>query len=316
MDNYTGQPPANVAVPTQQPQVPANQTPAPAQQVPAQPAAQPQPRIETENPRTNEQFDKLIDSNKRLHEANEQMREQMQELTKTIQSPQVPETVNPADFVAKDPVTGEQWVDGPKLQNAINELEARAKKAEESVEQFVKSSEEREVRRQEQEAMAAHPEMNPANKDLYNQNFVKQARGLVLDSVMYTQDYGGKPLSFKEAADLIKSGSQPSQTAPIEQQPGQPVEGQPQGGQPAQVPVQGQQPAAPAPANPAQQAKANATAQNMPSAPQNAPTPTDSAELEVLRDATRHGERSNEAIAARLANIDHIIPFNGAGPTQ
>lgn len=271
-------------------QVPQNQGMTTGQEA-QQPQAQPQAPVaptpdESMSNRTKEQFDKLLESNKRLFEANEALR---QEMSQRAQAPQpqpqpqpqaVPQQVDARDFIERDPVTGEQYINETKMRARMQEIEERARRAEDRVNKFVQSAEQRETERQHREAFSAYPELEPGSEK-FDANFHKQVRGVLTDSMFNPSEYG-KVLSFKEAADWLKGISTPANTtAPETESNAGSTES----------------------ATNASTAKKEQGSAQVQSAPQNAPQQTSSEELMQLREATRLG--SDEALAMRLVATEH-----------
>lgn len=256
------------------------QAPAPAPQEPATQAPLPQEAKE----KTREQFEKLLESNRRLFEANERLRKEMEARStsnKTFEPiqnvPQQPQQ-KANDFVEVDPVTGDKYINDAKLQSRIDELSQRASRAEQAVQSYIKTTEQKEIERQNKEAFAAYPELNPNAKETFDEAFHKQVRGLIFDSMYNPDDYGGRPLGFKEAADVV-SGQMIRKTKKEEKK--EAAKG----------------------TTPTQDQKADASA-DLTSTPQNAPQPTNDAETERLRMATRYGD--DAALAKRLLATEHI----------
>jgi len=295
------------------------QTPNPANQPTSQqaPAAQPQqqppadaqtakteekqPTLQTDNQRTHEQFDKLLDSNKRLYEANELLRQQLtqralaNEQFAPIQQPPIQQRpaqqVNAADFVEVDPVSGEKYIDDKKLQAKIEEVNSRASKAEAAVNKYIQTNEQREIDRQNKEAFSEYPELNPSGES-FDMKFHNQTRALIYDSLINPQDYGGRPLSFREAADFVKGGGNVSDNNEKNQQASASTK-------------PGEQTAAetePSGEDVKQQAAAFAAGEQ----PVTREALAGSEELSRLQQATRLG--NTEALARRIANTEHIKP--------
>ena len=244
----------------------AQTTPVPAATTPVEPAKD----------RTREQFEKLLDSNQRLFEQNEVLRKEMQasNLAKTTAQKQ-PEML---DFYQTDPTTGETLLNGEKLNERLKTIQDRAEQAEKQVQSLMKTAEEREIDRQNREAWNVYPELNPETGDKFNKKFHQQVRGVLYDSMMNTDEYGGRALTFKEAADFVR-------------------------GEPVKIE---QQVEAPKGENEAQALKEASAAQNVASHPQLAPALSDDAELRELQIKTRYG--SDEALAQRLLHTEHILP--------
>jgi hypothetical protein len=285
----------------------APQAPAAVQQ---QPAPTPQPTPAQQNDRTNEQFQKLLDSNKRLYEANELLKQEVSKRTQPqvpqapvqqypqypqqqaqypqyqqpqAQYPQVqqPSQVNVQDFVEYDQ-EGNPYINEKRLQSRIDEVNQMAKQAVSKVDTFIQSAEQREMQRQETEAFNSYPELNPYDQR-YDTRFSNQARAVIYDSLINPQDYNGRSLSFKEAADYVKSFIPQPAPAPLPPQPAAP--------QPAPQ------------SNPAldakQQASAAPSSYNVPARAQI----TDEQQLQHLVKETRKGNL--QALAQRIVNTDH-----------
>ena len=67
----------------------------------------------------------------------------------------------------------------------------------------LKTVQQKEAERQEQEAYATYPELNPNSKNV-DKGFFRKTRAVLMDSIINPQDYGGKPLTLKQAADFVK----------------------------------------------------------------------------------------------------------------
>lgn len=300
----TTQPAAATTAPATEPQP---VIPQPAQ--PAQPAVtEPKPTNKTEEKpvqidsnRTKKQFDKLIDSNKRLFDANENLRTQLttralaNEQFAPIQQPPVQQQpaqeVKVADFVEVDPVSGERFIDDKKLQTKIEELNSKATRAEDAVKQYISTSEQREIDRQNEEAFESYPELNPSDKE-FNVRFHNQTRALIYDSLMNPQDYGGKPLSFKKAAEFAKGGD--TVTDNEKNQQASASKDKPEGQTvAADEPVKGDD------------AKQQAAVSVAGEQPESREKLAGSEELTRLQQATRRGDR--EALARRIVNTDHVF---------
>lgn len=267
-----------------------------AQQV-QQPVVTPAPVVSTENDRTANQFEKLLESNRQLYEANQLLRTELQQRREAtqqfkpvqlppIQQQPIPQEINPVDFIEVDPISGERVINEVKLNARISELNDRASRAEEAVTRYVESSEQREIERQNREAFTAYPELNPADPK-HDMVFHNQTRAVIYDSVLNPQDYGGRPLNFKDAADYVRA-----QQAHL-------VGGGQQAPQvPAGPTTQEQQLAA-------QELKQQAAASPTGETQTQRPTIADGQELESLRLKTRLGDPT--ALMTRLANVDHVI---------
>jgi len=256
--------------------------------------------VKTDSSRTTEQFDKLVDSNKRLYEANDLLRQQLtqralanEQFAPVQQTPiqqSAQKQVNVADFVEVDPVSGERFIDDKKLQSRIEELNSKASNAEKAVQQYIQTSEQREIDRQNEEAFKAFPELNPSG-DKFNTKFHNQTRALIYDSLINPQDYGGKPLSFRKAAEFAKGGGNVSDNNEKNQQAS------------ALTKPEEQTVAANTPSG--EDAKQQAAASVAGEQPLTREALAGSEELVKLQQATRYGD--TEALARRIANSDHIL---------
>lgn len=230
------------ATPQAVPQAPI--TPEPAYTQPAPVAPVPQALPTEVQDRTREQFEKLLESNSKLFEANEVLRQELEARTEasrqfepTPQPVQTPstqlQTVDPMDFVYTDPITGARLIDEKKFKEKIDEINNKASKVdqiEQTVKQYTQVAEQREIERQNREierqnreAFTAYPELDPNRPDKFNKTFSNQTRALIYDSLINPQDYNGRSLDFKEAADFVRAQYQGTtttmqgQTLPSEQ---------------------------------------------------------------------------------------------------
>ena len=262
-----------------------------------QPAVATAPVVPTDNTRTQQQFEKLLESNKGLYEANQLLRQELQQRREAnqqfapvqlppIQQQPIPQGVNPADFIETDPASGERYINDVKLQSRIAELNDRASRAEEAVQRYVETSEQREIERQNREAFSAYPDLNPADPK-HDVVFHNQTRAVIYDSVLNPQDYGGKPLSFKDAADYVRG--QQSRLAEASQKPQEIAT--------TEKDAQAQQLAA-------QELKQQATASPTGEIQTQRNVAQDVQELKRLQMATRLGDP--DALAIRLANVEHV----------
>jgi len=292
-ENMTDNTQPNMAVPANnaaQPEVTVQEAPQVQQPAPAN--VEP---VETTNERTQTQFEKLLDSNKALYEANQTLRTELQQRREAaqqfapvqlppVQQQPMPAGVNPSDFIETDPTSGERFINDVKLQARIAELNDRASRAEEAVQRYVETSEQREIERQNREAFTAFPELNPASPS-HDVVFHNQTRAVIYDSILNPQDYGGKALNFKDAADYVQG--QKSRLVEVAQNPKVDESKKVQEQQQAAQELKQQVAASPAGEIPAQR-----------------PTTMDDQEFSRLKMATRLGDP--DALAIRLANTEHV----------
>ena len=78
----------------------------------------------------------------------------------------------------------------------ILEANARASRAEEAAQNYIREQENRDT-------FIAFPELNPEGEK-FNKPLHNLTRSIALDSMVNPQDYGDRQLSFKQAADLAK----------------------------------------------------------------------------------------------------------------
>lgn len=250
-------------------------------QEPTQPSTPVEPEVMKD--RTRDNFEKLLESNQRLFEQNEIMRGEIQQKlgTPAPQAQPAQPTQTPKsewDFYEVDPKTGETFINRDKLSETMKELRDRTQRAEVQVQKIVKTNEEKEIERQNKETFAAYPQLDPRS-DGFDKQFSLQVEGLVYSSLIGPDRFNGRPLTFKEAADMVRGGQQPTQ----------PAQGTP----------------APANAGKGDALKETAASAAM-SQPQNEPTYTDDSDLIALRFATRMG--NTQALAERLVHTEHILP--------
>lgn len=236
--------------------------------------------------RAGQEFQKLLESNQRLFQTVETMRQEMERVKAAPAAPAyqapAPQVVDTREFIEVDPTTGEQFINDQKLQSRIKEINDRATRAEQAITQFAQQNEQREIQRQEMEAYAAYPELNPANPG-YNPVFAKQTRAYLQDSFINQADYGNRMLQFKEAADLVRQQFAPQQAQPVQEATpnAQAAEAQ------AQAEALRQQAIAEPIGQPAQQIR---------------PAVANEEYYEQVRTATRKGD--DNALAARLASLE------------
>ncbi len=140
--------------------------------------------------RTREQFEKLKAQNREMKQMLEQFLAGAKQPQPTTQGGEVEQFI--------DPATGE--VDVASLNKAFAEAKQKADLA-------LKTIQQKEAERQEQEAYATYPELNP-NSEKVNKEFFRKTRAVLMDSIINPQDYGGKPLTLKQAADFVKKPEQ------------------------------------------------------------------------------------------------------------
>lgn len=159
--------------------------------------------------RTAEQFEKLRDDLREERRRREQLEEAF---TSKQQQPVVDNTP------MYDPTTG--YVDVNKLEatrRTAFEAQQRALSAEQKFEKYVQEQQER-------EAFTSYPELNPDARN-HDKVLFNTTRAIITDSTMNPQDYGGKPLTAKQAADIavkqrtkiVETAKQEAATHAIEQ---------------------------------------------------------------------------------------------------
>lgn len=259
----------------------------PVVQQPVAPQPAPAPLPENAPNRTREQFEKLVESNRRLYEDKLQLERELASRRAPEANPfgtpqrQV-QQVNPNDFVETDPITGDKFINEQRLRARLEEVTNKASQLEKTLQGYVKTAEEREIDRQEKETYRAHPELNP-NSKTFDPVFNRNVRSILTDSFYNQEEYGGQPLSFKEAADFVKTQFQPK-TAQVDTQ--------------AQAEATKQQQAA------AQAQKEQGSAQAV-SQPRGNAAISDDEQLENLRYRTRY-LNDDWALAQRIVNTDHV----------
>lgn len=267
---------AQTVVPEVAPAAPAPQTPAPAGNLPTD-----------SRERTREQFEKLLESNRRLYDKVGSLEQQLvQQETNRMNNPaqvpqrqSVPPQVNPNDFVERDPITGEKLINEDRLRARIEEINQRAVKAEQAVQQYAKTTEEREIERQNTETFSSYPDLNPGSEKF------DPAFNDLVTGVLYSSLAKAKPMTFKEAADFVAAQTKRGQTAT-----------------PAPVDDTKAKEAAQAAQTLKEQSSAQATSQ-----PRAQQQMSDEQELETLRYRTRY-LNDDAALAERIKHTEHILP--------
>lgn len=139
--------------------------------------------------RTRREFDKL---QQKLREERAQ-REYYQNVFNSLQAKQPEQQSTPV----YDPDTGLINEDVlTDVQRRAYEAEQRASRAESAVQSYLQEQENRTT-------YSSHPELDP-NGEKFDQNLHNLTRGVLLDSMVNPQNYGGKQLSFSEAAEMAK----------------------------------------------------------------------------------------------------------------
>ena len=142
--------------------------------------------------RTREQFEKLTNSNRQLKVQLDKLQADIdrQPIGYNVPQPKAEEFI--------DPATGE--VDIDKLNRGLVEANRQAKQARLEVQRIREED-------QEKTAYATYPQLKPRTKG-FDAELYKRTRAVLLDSMLNPQDYAGKPLTMKEAADKAAGASQ------------------------------------------------------------------------------------------------------------
>lgn len=147
--------------------------------------------------RTRNEFEKL---RSQLREERER-REALEGAFKTLQPKEAQQEP------IYDPNTDQlDWNQLNDIQRRTLEAEQRATKAEEAVQKFQQEQETR-------EAYQVHPEADPSSKE-FDPKMKNLAAGVILQSMLNPQEFGGKQFSLKDAYDYLKADNQ---TAAVEQ---------------------------------------------------------------------------------------------------
>ncbi len=89
---------------------------------------------------------------------------------------------------------------------ALNELQRKAKDADERARKIEFNVQKQTLDVQERELVSAYPQLNPKADD-FDEKFFNQTRAYLHDSLAFPESYGGRQLTYKEAADLARGGS-------------------------------------------------------------------------------------------------------------
>lgn len=288
MDNNNGQ--GNVApvAPAPVAPAPAPEPVAPVAQAPVAPAQPAMPELPVSVPdRTKDQFDKLIESNRRLFETNTILNQELEQ-TRAVRQPspaQSVPSVNPEDFVEINPYTGDRVINEQRLKSKLEELQEKTLKAEQAIQSYTQQAEEREIDRQERETFASHPELDYRDPKNFDPEFNRLVRATLTDSFYAKDEYGGRPLSFKAAADLVRTRFPKPVAA-------------------AAAPVVDNTAASNAAQQAKEQSSAQPTSQNRQQATQSA---SEEDALADLRYKTRY-LNDDKALAERIMHTEHILP--------
>lgn len=142
--------------------------------------------------RTSERFNELTaklreERQRRLYLENIYQQIQQQPQTPVQQAPQL---YDPNTGLLNEQALGE-------LQRQVYDARNRAERAERQWQNWQLDQEERET-------YSVHPDLDPTTTK-FNKTFHKQTRAILYDAMTHPEDYGGRQLSFKEAADLAKA---------------------------------------------------------------------------------------------------------------
>lgn len=241
------------------------------------------PTSDAVSQRTKEQFEKLTGSNQALNQENERLRRELESLKKPQPAPMPQPTVqesiqtaqsagvDPSSYVEVDPKTGERYVNENKLNDVIKDLQSKTMRAEQTIQNYIKTTNEERVQKQREAAFKSYPELEPGTEK-FDKDFYLNVKATLRDSMFNPDDYG-KIFTLKEAADYVRDRIKPS----VKQETKQEDQG-----------------------NPKVEAGAQAPSQTAKAQPQ-----VDPEELSVLRMATRKGNM--QALAQRLLATDHVL---------
>lgn len=154
--------------------------------------AEPNELPEDVSERTSAQFEKL----RRQLQEERQRREAIEGAYRSLNKPDAQDQYVPII----DPDTG--LIDEDSLRQVQQQSQAALAEAQRIRDELSQAQRDRE----DAETFAAYPELNPQNKDSFDNKLHIATRQVMLDSMLNPQDYGNKQLSFKEAADLAKGG--------------------------------------------------------------------------------------------------------------
>lgn len=191
----TQDPGQDVAMPTTDQPV---QTEAPVQEAPQEDSAQStQDGLPNEaSERTRTQFEKL---QTQLREERAK-REYAENVFRSLTPQKTVEPTPPAPFI--DPNTG--FLN----EQALNDVQRRAIEAEQRASHTENQFNQYMIEQEKKEAFSAHPDLDP-DSSKFNQKVSNITRSILTDSMLNPNDYGGKQLSFKQAADLAKELGKP-----------------------------------------------------------------------------------------------------------
>lgn len=243
--------------------------------------------------RTTEQFQKLLDSNQKLFQEVQALRAERAQAPQSApqfvpqpqQQPQVPN--DPDDFTVIDPLTGEKLINEKKLRDQLTRNASTTQQLQQTIASLKNEIEQREIERNNNEAWAAYPELNPQAEN-YDREFSTEVRRIAQDALFNPDDYGGRPLSYKQAADLARQKMAPK--APVKSD--------------AELKAELTKAEEEAKKVVKEQSSTDVPAQR---GPQTRETMESQDELERLKYRTRYLNDDN-ALAERLKHTPHILP--------
>lgn len=139
--------------------------------------------------RTRREFDKLKEQLRQERTRREYVESVFQSMQPKQPEPQITPIIDPDTGLPREDVLTD-------IQRRALEAEQRAKNAESQVQSYLQEQENRAT-------YAVYPELDPQGPT-FNKDLHRRTRSFILDSMLNPDDYGGKQLSFKEAADLAK----------------------------------------------------------------------------------------------------------------
>lgn len=160
--------------------------------------------VEEEKDRTSQQFEKLTDHNKQLKQENEALKDLVSSLTpdpapdvqgNPVQIPQAQSFQNLSqdkiDDVYKAMIDEQGYLDGNKLIETLQRLDARAKQAEDTAARIARQVDQERIAKDEEyrsrEAQQLHekyPELDPKNTEGFNRRFYDAVRNEMIGQML------------------------------------------------------------------------------------------------------------------------------------
>lgn len=180
-------------------------------------SAQPAPALpDNTRDRTAEQFQKLLDSNNQLFREVQALRAEKTQVPQYVPQPQPQsQEQDPDDFTVIDPLTGDKLINEKKLREQLSRNASTTQELQKTIANLKEEIQQQAIDRNNNEAFQAYPDLDPS-APTYDKEFSTEVRRIAQDALFNPDDYGGRPLSYKQAADLAKKKMAPQEPVKTE----------------------------------------------------------------------------------------------------